>query len=228
MSFFSSVKRTFRLLLLKRRLKGNVKIASNVTIDNCAFEGMNSVAVKSVVVNSSIGRCSYIGPGSTLINVKMGRFCSLADNISVVLGNHPTEKFVSTHPAFYYDTESQIGFTFHRGKPIYDGIYKMPEGEEKFHVVIGNDVWIGSHVQLLGGITIGDGAVIASGAVVTRDVEPYSVYGGVPAKLIKYRFKPAVIDRLLLSKWWEKPVEDIACHYKDYCDVQNFLSKMDG
>ena len=72
-------------------------------------------------------------------------------------------------------------------------------------VIIGNDVWIGSHALILGGVKIGDGAVIGAGAVVTKDVPPYAVVGGVPARIIKYRFSQEIIDKLLEIKWWNLP-----------------------
>ena len=89
-------------------------------------------------------------------------------------------------------------------------------------VEIGNDVWIGSHVLILDGVTIGDGAVVAAGAVVTKDVEPYAIYGGVPAKLIKYRFPPKTIEMLLKMKWWDKEEKWIREHTEDFEDVERF------
>jgi carbonic anhydrase/acetyltransferase-like protein (isoleucine patch superfamily) len=111
------------------------------------------------------------------------------------LGKHPT-KLLSTHPAFY-SLHNASGITF--------------VSENKFaehsQVVIGNDVWMGAGSLILGGINIGDGAVIAAGAIVTRDVEPYSVVGGIPAKLIRYRFPENIIEELMEWKWWNLPVD---------------------
>ena len=134
--------------------------------------------------------------------------------MSVCLGNHPTSVFATTHPAFYYDTTSQLGYSFHRGKPLFEGIFKYPEGENYYQLVIENDVWIGSNVLLLGGIRIGNGAVIAAGSVVTKDVPPYAIVGGNPAKIIRYRFETGEIERLLELKWWDWPEDKIASEYK--------------
>ena len=76
-------------------------------------------------------------------------------------------------------------------------------------IVVGNDVWIGYEAVVMAGVTIGDGAIVASRAVVTRDVPPYAIVGGVPAKVIKYRFDPATVESLLAIKWWEWPAETI-------------------
>ena len=92
----------------------------------------------------------------------------------------------------------------------------MPSGEQNFHIVIKNDVWIGSHVLLLEGITIGDGAIIAAGAVVTKDVPPYSIVGGVPAKIIKKRFDDDTIRQLLELDWWSKPIDEIESLFNNF------------
>ncbi len=91
-------------------------------------------------------------------------------------------------------------------------------------MIIGNDVWIGSHALIMGGIRIGDGAVIASGAVVTKDVEPYSVVGGVLAKLIKMRFTEEQRTSLLRIKWWNKSPIEIENSYRSFVDVNSFIN----
>lgn len=200
-----------RTFYLRHKYKGLVKVGSHTKIVNSIFEGQNSVADKAVVMGSIIGQCSYIGPDSSIISAKIGKYCSIADHVSICTGNHPTD-FLTTHPAFYYDTSNQIGFTLYKGSPMFDDIYKRPAGEEQFSVLIGNDVWIGSHVLILGGIKIGDGAIIGAGAVVTKDVPPYSIVGGVPAKVIRYRFGDDTILFLKSSHWWDKS-------YNEICDI---------
>jgi len=152
-------------------------IGNSSTVINSKFEGPNSIGRHCVIHNVFLGKYTYVSNHTNLLYTKIGRFCSIADHVSVVLGNHP-QNLLTTHPSFYYDTTSQIGYTVCTGEPKYDSIYKMPSGEQNFHIVIKNDVWIGSHVLLLEGITIGDGAIIAAGAVVTKDVPPYSIVGG--------------------------------------------------
>lgn len=88
---------------------------------------------------------------------------------------------------------------------------------------IGNDVWLGANTVILPKVTIGDGAKIAAGVVVNRDGEPYSIVGGVPAKLIKYRFSEDRIDKLMKIKWWEWPNEKIFSNLKQFNDIDEFL-----
>lgn len=218
-SVFSKLK--FEMFRFRNRNK--IRIGRRCQIYHTLFEGKNSVANGTKITNSKIGYGSYININSSLSFVKIGRYCSIADNVCVSIGNHPIN-YVSTHPAFYYNTEKQIGWTYHKGEPLFDEIYKYPDGEDFYQVIIGNDVWIGSHALLMGGIRIGDGAIIASGAVVTRDVEPYSIVGGVPAKLIKKRFTDEQIASLQRIKWWERTPNEIENDYRTFVDVERFIN----
>jgi len=120
----------------------------------------------------------------------IGSFCNIsALNVIIAGGNHPLST-VSTHAFFFHD---KYGFAKNTSIDEY-------AKNEKIH--IGNDVWIGSNVSILPGVQIGDGAVIAAGAVVTKNVAPYAIVGGVPAKLIRYRFNLEIRHSLLEIKWW--------------------------
>ena len=105
---------------------------------------------------------------------------------------------VSTSPCFY-STKKQCGYTFAKTNKI----------QEHKNVYIGHDVFIGANVLIMGGIKIGSGAIVAAGAVVTKDVPPYAIVGGVPAKIIKYRFDNDIVDKLLKVKWWELKEEKL-------------------
>jgi acetyltransferase-like isoleucine patch superfamily enzyme len=217
------LRRILYVLCLKVKYRNRkLKICISANVSKTKFEDHISVADKVRIIGSYCGRFTYIGKESDLSNAKIGRFCSISHNVVVCRGNHPLT-FVTTHPSFYYDTTKQIGFTIHRGADIYDRIIKYPEGESKYQVIIGNDVWIGAHVLILGGVTIGNGAVIGAGSVVTKDVGPYSVVAGNPAKLIKKRFADQSINRLQTIRWWDKPLKTIIDSYKDYLDCDQFL-----
>ncbi|GBR70317.1 CatB-related O-acetyltransferase [Gluconobacter kanchanaburiensis] len=122
----------------------------------------------------------------------IGDYCSIGPNVTIILGNHRAD-LVSTYP---FRTLS------HFWPSAADG---LEDHTSKGDVIIGNDVWFGANVTILSGITIGDGAVIAAGSLVTRSVPPYAIAGGNPAKVIRHRFSPQVIERLLALKWWEWP-----------------------
>lgn len=137
--------------------------------------------------------------------VRIGRYTSIAAGVRVMGNKHPLER-VSTSPAFYkngplmrtYQTDMGVQTTFQR----FDETIQA--------VTIGNDVWIGENVTLAHGVTIGNGAVVAANAVVTKDVEPYSVVGGVPARKIKDRFNHAVIAQLEELQWWRYSPKSIS------------------
>jgi len=119
--------------------------------------------------------------------IQIGKFCSFANNVNIFLdGEHETKK-VSTYPFGYFkDFKSQ----------------KKYVTKSKGKVIIGNDVWIGYGVTILSGVNIGDGAVVGACSLVTKDIPPYSIVGGVPAKVIKKRFDDKTIEKLLQTKWW--------------------------
>ncbi len=152
------------------------------------------------VFQSSLGRYSYIGRHSCLICAEVGSFCSIGDEVKVGLGIHTIDK-LSTCPLF---TEKYNGTG--------SSWINTDEVEPFKRVKVGNDVWIGERVMVMGGITIGDGAVIGAGAIVTKDVPPYAIVAGVPAKIIRYRFSEDVINKLLELKWWDMPEEDLKNH----------------
>ena len=221
---FNKLKLRLSMCITRYKCRHLAYIRNSSFVSNTVFEGKNSIAENTKVHDCYLGYGSYISNSSSIYNTKIGRFCCIADNVYTVIGNHPTE-FVTMHPSFYYDTSSQIGFTFHKGSPLFDKINKNLNGDSKYTISIGNDVWIGSHALILEGVSIGDGAVIAAGSVVVKDVEPYTIVGGIPASIIKRRFSEEVINKLLKIRWWEKPIIEIESHYKDYICVEDILKK---
>ena len=197
-----------QLLYLKFR-KRNLKLSISCDIRNSKIGKNNFLGENVSLINSTIGDYSYINSNSKVTNTIIGKFCSIGPNVQIVLGSHPSN-FVSTHPIFYANNKPFETFS--------DGIYfKEYEG-----VVIGNDVWIAEGVLIPGGITIGDGAIITARAVVTKDVEPYSIVGGIPAKHIKYRFDAETINRISHSKWWDWEEKKLRENYRNFHDFEHF------
>lgn len=126
------------------------------------------------------------GEGAQL---KIGNFCSIASNITVLLGGNHRTDWVTTYPFGHCKNFPDVAPV--KGHPKTNG-----------NVVIGNDVWIGSGATIMSGVTIGDGAVIAANSHVVKDVAPYSIVGGNPAKHIKFRFTEEQIKSLLQIQWW--------------------------
>jgi acetyltransferase-like isoleucine patch superfamily enzyme len=161
-----------------------------------------------------MGDFSYVSKDSYLENVEVGKFCSIGPRVQIGLAPHPSRVFVSTYPAFYSHDNDGCPQTFREDKIFDDTVPKT---------VVGSDVWIGYNAIIVGGVTIGTGAIVAAGAVVVKDVSPYAVVGGNPAKVIRYRFPEDQIRHLLESKWWDWSIEKIRQHLEDFSDIKRFM-----
>jgi acetyltransferase-like isoleucine patch superfamily enzyme len=200
----------------------HVKIGAGVEFNmHNSFEGQNVIGANAIIGTSHIGRGTYISAGSVIKDTLVGRFCSLGSNIQTGMGSHPSKKFVSTHPAFF-STQKQAGFTFVSQNTFEEFTYA--DAANKYIVTIGNDVWIGNNVIIMDGIKIADGAIIAAGAIVTKDVPPYAIVGGIPAKLIRYRFETPEIERLLQIKWWNWEQPRLMANAAFFNDIKQFIN----
>jgi acetyltransferase-like isoleucine patch superfamily enzyme len=182
----------------RKKVKGFKHSIMTVTDQESSFGNYTSIG-KSDIRKSSIDDFSYISHDTKICRTTIGKFCSIGPNSLIGgLGKHPTN-LISTHPIFYSPTwHSSISFV---RKQYY---------EEFAQTIIGSDVWIGANVTVLDGIEVGCGAIIAAGAVVTKNVPDYAVIGGVPAKIIKYRFTEKEIEKLLKLRWWEYPHDTLS------------------
>jgi len=166
---------------------GNVEIGQKCKIHKCHIQG-------NININEYT---SLWGPGIFVIGdmdgVVIGKFCSIARYVSLQEVNHNPDKLTTYFiRRNFFENEKCPDETISKGK-----------------IIIGNDVWIGAGAHILSGVRIGDGAIIAAGSVVSKDVPPYAIVGGVPAKLIKYRFDRDVVNKLLEIKWWDWPSEKL-------------------
>ncbi|MCL9805118.1 CatB-related O-acetyltransferase [Flavobacterium amniphilum] len=172
--------------------------------------------------NHSIGDYTYGNPLLLFENdaakLKIGKFCSIAGEVKIFLGGNHRTDWVTTYP--FNDIPGHFEEANHiTGHPATKG-----------DVEIGNDVWIGYGAMILSGVKIDDGAVIAAGSVVSKNIGPYEIWGGNPAKLIKKRFSDEEIRQLLKSKWWDWPIDEIRKNVGYLCsdEIKNIVKNHQG
>ncbi len=205
---------------LKKEINCRIHKKANVDLRNCTFEGDNYIDENVLLRNCVIGRRSYISAGSRLYKTRIGRYTCIAPNVTIVSGRHPVSKYVSVSPVFYSSSNS-LGVSFSDTCEFEELRYS--DIDNKVLIDIGNDVWIGDGAKIMDGVKIADGTVVASGAVVTKNTEPYSIVGGIPAKLIRYRFNENQIEMLLKIKWWDKSDEWLLKRANLYNSVEKFI-----
>jgi acetyltransferase-like isoleucine patch superfamily enzyme len=182
------------------------------SVDDCVIESHVRISAQAIVRACTIGGYTYIGADTQIARTDIGRFCSIGPACRIGLGNHPTRDFVSTSPVFF-SMGRQCGTTFVRENAF----------RESEPIAIGNDVWIGANVFIADGVTIGNGAIIGAGAVVVRDVPDYAVYGGVPARLLRYRFERSQIEWLQEFKWWNRDPEWLRANHSAFWSITDLM-----
>lgn len=165
------------------------------------------------VSDSKIGDYTSISTNSKISKTTIGKYCSIGPNFISGWGIHPING-ISTSPIFY-STKHATGKTFSEQDKI----------QERLPIIIGNDVWIGANCFILDGVEIGDGAIIAAGSIVTKNVEKYSIVGGVPAKFIKHRFNQNQINELEKIEWWDFDNENLKDVENNFFDIDKFIEK---
>jgi len=163
------------------------------------FGGYNTLGSGVKVFYSAIGRGTYFAASTEVVRARLGGFCSIGQHVLIGgMDKHPTDR-LSTHPCFY-SSAMQANISLVANQHI----------NEELETNVGSDVWIGAASIVLSGVSIGNGAIVGAGSLVNRDVPPYAIVGGVPAKIIKYRFSPDQIEKLQEMAWWDWSLEKLS------------------
>lgn len=193
---------------IKCILGDNIIIGENSFLQNSTLRDNVQINRSNMIVDATIGAYSYTGMNTVIKHADIGKFCSISWNVSISGGGH-NYHYMTPHPFIHL--------------PSF-GIVNNKTDLEIKKISIGNDVWIGMNSCILQGLSIGDGAVIGAGSVVTKDVPSYAIVAGNPAKIMKYRFTDRMITKLLSLKWWNLPkdvlADNIACFQSELTEDQ--------
>jgi phosphonate metabolism protein (transferase hexapeptide repeat family) len=196
------------------------KVHGSALVQDCRLGRHVSIGERVVLRDVTVGDFSYFERHAEAIYADIGKFCSIAANTRLNALDHPMER-VTTHKVSYRPNE------YFR----YRGIDKdFREARRNRRVTIGHDVWIGHGAVVMPGVMVGTGAVVGANAVVTRDVAPYTIVTGVPARTLRLRFEPAVAERLLALAWWDWPLERLHEAIPDMqtLSAEGFLEKWES
>lgn len=176
------------------------------------------------VLPARMGAFSYTG-SQLLPSTRMGRYCSIGSGVRFIQTEHPLD-WASTSP-FSYSPAALEGLWRYLAREAKVTEFPAHRFDGKFAdpVVLGNDVWVGDNVTFSGGVSVGDGAVVGANALVTRDVAPYAIVGGVPARTIRMRFPEALVERLRKIEWWRFGPEVL--QPLDVRDAAGFVSRLE-
>lgn len=199
------------------RLSETPLVHPSAKVQNTRLGRYTEIDERCQIIDSEIGDYSYVIREGEIWAAKIGKFANIASHVRINATNHPTWR-ASLHHFTYRSND----------------YWPDAEREEDFFawrrenaVTIGHDVWIGHGVTILPGVTVGDGAVIGSGAVVTKDVAPYLIVAGVPAKPVRERFPASVAERLQHLAWWDWSHARLRVALEDFrtLSVEDFLAK---
>jgi acetyltransferase-like isoleucine patch superfamily enzyme len=180
-----------------------IRVQPGARIVRSTFNGpLNMERISLIGPETTMGKYTSLNQDTFIIRATVGAFCAIGARAAINPFNHPTD-WLSVHEFQYHPTS--YGWV-----PEYTAMTAREERppDSFTRITVGNDVWIGNSVNILGA-NIGDGAVVAAGAVVTKDVPPYAIVAGVPAKIKRYRFSEKIIARFLRAKWWELDLEQL-------------------
>jgi acetyltransferase-like isoleucine patch superfamily enzyme len=201
----------------QRRRFPHAVLHADVVLDAKSTLGRHTVLFAGArLVEAQVSDYSYVQARTQIFNAKIGPYCSIAPDVVIGLIDHPTH-FISSSPVFYDNKQ-----------PLPNAFIDAPLAEARLpRTVVGADVWIGQRAMIKAGVTIGAGAVVGAGTFVIKDVPPYSIVAGVPAKVLRMRFEPPVINGLLRTNWWrlsDKTLIELAPYFDN---PQEFISAVD-
>lgn len=196
------------------------RIDPTARVRNCTLGIYTSVGPRTSMNESTFGDYSYVVQDCSIVWADIGKFCSIAASTRINPGNHPMWRAALHH--FTYRSRS-YGFTVEDDAEFF-------EWRASHRVVLGDDVWIGHASTILPGVKIGTGAAIGAGAVVSKDVPPFAIMGGVPAKFIRFRFDQKVQQKLMSMAWWDWPRERLESALPDFrkLSAEEFIEKHGG
>ena len=199
---------------------GTPRVHSSAQLRDCVLGQFTDVGERVVMAECELGDYSYIERFVEAIYTRIGKFCAIAANVRINALRHPTDR-ISQHKITYRPNEY---FLFAKVDK------EFREARREAVVEIGHDVWIGHGAIILPGVKVGHGAVVAAGAVVTKNVEPYAVVAGVPAKRLKWRFAKSIRERSIALEWWDWPHEQLAAAVDDMraLSPKEFLTKYEA
>lgn len=207
-----SIKKKLKIKQVKNRFKES-EINTDLISPN-AIIGSNSVIYEGVELKDKVvlGKYTLVNKGTLIRTAKIGNYTSIGPYCQIGMPEHPVDH-MSTSP-----------FIYNRNRSILN-LNSWSEFRET--PVIGNDVWIGGNVVIVQGVKIGDGAIVAAGAVVTKDVEPYTIVGGVPAKFIRKRYDEKIIKHLQEMNWWDMSLDELEKHKQLFDAGSDWINEID-
>jgi phosphonate metabolism protein (transferase hexapeptide repeat family) len=198
----------------QKTLSERPTIHPTARLHQCQIGAWTDIGPNCTLVETTMDDYSYLAGDAQIIYSQIGKFCSIASHVRINPGNHPMQRVTQHHMTYrrveygFADTDDEAFFEWRRNRPC----------------VIGHDVWIGHGAVIMPGVTIGTGAVIGSAAVVTKDVAPYEIVVGVPARPIKKRFSDDVVEKLLRSAWWDWDRATLEARFDQLLNLDVFLS----